>query len=133
MFVILYFAWALWLGSIVFFSFVVAPTVHGVLDRADASRLMASMFPRYYLFSIVCGAVALAAALTTANDLRLTIPMLTALVMAAYARQVLTPAMAGARETKSDDDFARMHVLSVRLNIVALAALILAGTFLAIL
>ena len=133
MFVLLYFAWSLWLGSIVFFSFVVAPTVHSVLDKPDASRLMQKMFPRYYLFSAVCSAAAMIAALVARNDLRLTVPILIAGVLAVYARQVLTPSLAEARESGNDETFGRLHVLSVRLNIVALAALILVGVYLAVL
>ena len=131
MFILLHVTWACWLGSIMFFSFVVAPTVHAVLERPDAARLMRTMFPRYYLFGVICGLLAIASALAVANDLKLTIPLVIATVLSAYARQVLTPALDEARRNSDDDRFARLHVQSVRLNLVALAALLLAGIWLA--
>jgi len=133
MFVLLNITWACWLGSVVFFSFVVAPTVHTVLERPDAARLMRTMFPRYYLFGVLCGSVAIVAALAVANDLKLTVPLVIATVLSAYARQVLTPGLDEARRSGDDARFARLHVQSVRLNLVALTCLLLAGLWLAIL
>src|SRR5437899_756535 len=46
-----------WIGSISFFSFVVAPTVFKVLKPEDAAKLQRAMFPKYYLTGIVCVAV----------------------------------------------------------------------------
>ncbi len=132
MYILLHVTWACWIGSIVFFSFVVAPTVHAVLERPDAARLMRTMFPRYYLFGIICGLVALVSALLTANDLKLTVPLVIACVLSAYARQVLTPALDQARSASDDERFASLHVQSVRLNLIALAALLLAGLRLAV-
>jgi len=127
---LLYMAWAVWLGALVFFSFVIAPTVHQVFDRPEAARLLGRLFPRYYLFGVGCGAVAIGAALRVHNDLRLTAPLVVATVLSLYARQVLTPALEQARAADDDGRFARLHVSSVRLNLVALAALVLAGTVL---
>lgn len=133
MFILLHITWACWLGSIVFFSFVVAPTVHAVLERPDAARLLRTMFPRYYLFGIICGALAITSALVVANDLKLTVPLVIATVLSAYARQVLAPALDAARSSADDERFADLHVQSVRLNLITLAALLLAGLWLAIL
>ena len=131
MFILLHITWACWLGSIVFFSFVVAPTVHAVLERPDAARLLRTMFPRYYLFGIVCGVLGIGSALVVANDLKLTVPLVIATVLSAYARQVLAPALDEARRSTDDERFAHLHVQSVRLNLVTLAALLLAGLGLA--
>jgi hypothetical protein len=43
-----------WLGSVIFFSAVVAPTVFQVLTREDAAKLQRKIFPRYYLVGLVC-------------------------------------------------------------------------------
>ena len=47
---------AVWVGSIVFFSAVVAPTLFRVLEREAAARLQRALFPRYYLLGMVCAA-----------------------------------------------------------------------------
>src|ERR1043166_1798081 len=48
---------AVWIGSIAFFSFVVAPTVCKVLKPEDAARLQRALFPRYYLVGLLCTAI----------------------------------------------------------------------------
>src|SRR5580700_1638162 len=48
---------AVWIGSIVFFSFVVAPTVFRTLKPEDAAALIRRIFSKYYLIGMICGAV----------------------------------------------------------------------------
>ena len=50
-------ALAISIGSIVFFSFFVAPTVFRVLKPEDAARLQRAVFPNYYLVGTVCAAI----------------------------------------------------------------------------
>jgi len=52
-------ALGLWVGSVVFFSLIVAPTLFGTLGRETAGRAVSAIFPRYYLFGGACGLVAL--------------------------------------------------------------------------
>jgi uncharacterized membrane protein len=52
-------ALGLWVGSVVFFSFIVAPTLFGTLGRETAGRAVSAIFPRYYAFGGICGAVTL--------------------------------------------------------------------------
>jgi len=60
-------ALAVWVGEIVFFSFVVAPAVFRVLDPPRAGAVVGAIFPRYYALGTVAGAVALACALVLAR------------------------------------------------------------------
>lgn len=48
-----------WLGSIVFFSFFVAPVVFKTLDREKAGEIVGILFPRYYKLGYICGALIL--------------------------------------------------------------------------
>jgi uncharacterized membrane protein len=48
---------AVWIGSIVFFSFAVAPTVFKTLKPEDAATLIRRIFSKYYLIGIACAAV----------------------------------------------------------------------------
>lgn len=52
-------ALAVWLGTIVFFSFFVAPTVFRTLSPDEAGRLVAGIFPHYYGVGYVCGVLLL--------------------------------------------------------------------------
>jgi hypothetical protein len=124
-------SWAVWLGSIVFFSFVVAPTAFHALGREGAAPLMRTIFPRYYLVGLISGGIMLLAALGLGADLRITIPVVIALVLSGYARQVITPAVNRARDTHDEERFSRLHHMSVRLNIVVLAILLLLGSVVA--
>ncbi len=44
-----------WLGTIVFFSFIIAPQVFKVLPRFEAAKLQNHLFPFYYSVGIICG------------------------------------------------------------------------------
>ena len=57
------------IGGIIFLSLGLAPTVFRALDAGAGSRLLRALFPRYYLFALICCALApaLALALTKAS------------------------------------------------------------------
>lgn len=48
-----------WIGSIIFFSFFVAPVVFKTLDREKAGEVVGIIFPRYYKLGYICGALIL--------------------------------------------------------------------------
>jgi hypothetical protein len=50
-----------WIGSILFFSFGVAPLIFRVLGDETGGRFVRAVFPRYYLWGAVAGAISLPA------------------------------------------------------------------------
>jgi len=54
-------ALAIWLGSTVFFSFGIAPIIFRVLGMETGGKFVRAVFPRYYLWGAISGAVALPA------------------------------------------------------------------------
>ena len=52
-----------WLGSIIFFSFFTAPVIFTTLARSDAGKVVAVIFPRYYILGYVAGGLALVIAI----------------------------------------------------------------------
>ena len=52
---------SVWIGSVVFFSAVVAPDAFGALGRSAAGTFLTRIFPHYHLLGTVCGLTALAA------------------------------------------------------------------------
>lgn len=52
-----------WIGSIIFFSFFVAPVVFKTLEREKAGEVVGIIFPRYYMVGYVCGVMVLVALL----------------------------------------------------------------------
>lgn len=45
---------AVWVGSIIFYSFVVARTMHKVLQPSDAAAFARRLFANYYFLQIIC-------------------------------------------------------------------------------
>jgi hypothetical protein len=54
-------AMSAWTGSTLFFSFVVSPTIFRVLGPEAGARFVRALFPRYYMWGAIAGAVALPA------------------------------------------------------------------------
>ncbi|KZN26351.1 hypothetical protein A4G99_21345 [Haladaptatus sp. R4] len=115
-------ALGIWLGSIVFFSFIGAPTTFDVLDD-DAGQVVNAIFPKYYAFGLGLGFVAFGAAVignaTGAFDGLVAAALaIVGVVLNGYARWVLIPKM----EAAGDDAFAQYHKQSIVLNGVTMLA-----------
>jgi hypothetical protein len=109
-------ALGIWLGSIVFFSFIGAPTTFDVLGD-DAGQVVNAIFPKYYQFGLGLGFVAFGAAvvgntLSTFDGIAVAALTLVGVVCTGYARWVLIPKM----EAAGDDAFAQYHKQSILLN-----------------
>lgn len=115
-------ATGMWLGAMVFFAAVVAPTVFGTLEPIEAGQMIRRVFPKYYLFGLICLAVALVASLVSPNWVSFAVAILLGITW--YARQILMPKVNVARDTmleKNEEhspEFDRLHKLSVQLNAV---------------
>jgi uncharacterized membrane protein len=130
-------ALGLWIGEIVFFSFVVAPALFQTLDPTAAGQVVSVIFPRYYLLGIAAGAAALATGVVLARSAggsRWWLATLAAVALGlasmAWAGWVVQPeahrlraAMQAAGESSPEAAaFKRLHARAVTLNVVALAA-----------
>jgi len=124
-------ALVVWLGEIVFFSFVVAPSVFGALPSETAGQVVGAIFPRYYAVGAGAGAIALAAALGLRAEAVARTPwsamcLMLALMLAAtvYAGRVVHPRAQALRprlhEATVDpavkESFDRLHARAVQLN-----------------
>jgi uncharacterized membrane protein len=125
------FALAAWVGSILFFSFAVAPVIFRVLGAEAGGRFVRALFPRYYAWGVVCGSVALpafiAAPLAFPEYKGYWVGLQAMLIVAGiliflYCGNSLTPAINAARDEgpAGAERFNRLHKRSVRLNAVAL-------------
>lgn len=126
-------ALAVWIGSIIFFSFAIAPTVFKVLQPEEAARLQRALFPKYYAAGIVCAAIGLAcvAGLLAGHSLPKA-PAIASLILLGvmgatdlWLRQSVVPRMTTLREQRAADPAAEtawksMHKLSVVLNLAVL-------------
>jgi uncharacterized membrane protein len=140
-------ALVVWLGEVVFFSFVVAPSVFGALPSETAGQVVGAIFPRYYALGAGAGAIALAAAVGLWAEAAARRPwsavcVMLALMLAAtvYAGRVVQPEAQALRprlhEATVDpgvkERFDRLHRRAVQLNggvlLLGIAAVCVAAT-----
>lgn len=120
-----------WVGEIVFFSFVGAPAIFRVFAPADAGRAVGAIFPAYYRIGYVCGIILTAGSLvfwcTSAGRVWWTVnTCLVAAMLAAslYAGMVVLPRATMLRPLIHEattaaavkEEFHRLHRLAVNLN-----------------
>ena len=121
-----------WVGSILFFSFGIAPILFKVLGAEAGGRFARALFPRYYAWGAISGAIALPAMV----GVPLSFPeyrrpsvgvqalvILAGTLMMLYAGNSLVPAINAARDAgpAGQARFDRLHRRSVRLNALVLA------------
>ena len=116
-----------WMGSIIFFSFIAAPAIFRLLDRQKAGEVVGAIFPKYYGIGYICSILAAATLMLSPDGMEG--PRLIFLtVMAActfYAGLIINPQ---ARDLKQqmreqpenrealETQFQSLHGWSVRLN-----------------
>ncbi len=129
---------AIWLGTVVSFSYVMLPTIHAAME-GQATGLLRRLFPRYYLIGICCGLIALAAVslapasprLPPGERLRLAFPVVVSLICTLIAQGFLMPRLAARNVAGDEAHFARLHQISAMLNSTVLAMLVLAAAAIA--
>jgi hypothetical protein len=128
-----------WIGAIVFFSFVIAPSLFQTLPAETAGRVLSVVFPRYYLLGLVAGAIAVPTALALGflsqrrgRWLGMAGVMVLMVAMAGYAAGVIVPRTDALRphlahgpepDAMAQVEFQRLHRQAVVLN----AATLLCG------
>ena len=120
-----------WVGSVLFFSFAVAPIVFKVLGAEGGGKFVRALFPRYYAWGAACGSVALPSLVAVPLAFPVmrgpwvgvqALAILSATLVMLYAGNSLTPAINAARDSgpSGRGRFDRLHRRSVRLNAVVL-------------
>jgi len=114
---------SIWIGVIIFFSAIIAPTVFKTLDEKSAGVFLRAFFPKYYLFAIVIGLAALALIMIfkieMSNILYIAIVSMTIL---SIISRFMIPIINNARDMgeKGKQKFNRLHAMSVSLNVITL-------------
>ena len=125
-----------WIGSIIFFSFFVAPVVFKILEREKAGEVVGIIFPRYYMIGYVSGVLVLMALLLNGPAGLKWCAWGVMMVGTAYAGLVVNPKAKTLKEQLKDYPeaekstlevrFKTLHSLSVKLN----GAVLFAGLWL---
>ena len=130
-------ALGVWIGQVVFFSFVVAPALFGVLGAARAGEVTSVLFPRYYVLGAVVAVLATLAAAglgrhatapgwwtaaTLALGIGLAATLWAGFVVHPRAQRLRSAALAAGTAPGDDAGFQRAHRMAVTLNGVTLLA-----------
>ena len=111
------------LGIILFFSFVIAPTVHKFLPKAQSGPYIRRLFPIYYIINaaLALGSLIAIASLGIFNAIFFANTIILALF--AFCYFYLMPTI-NKQKTKDNRKFKMMHRISVAINIVQIFLLI---------
>lgn len=118
---------SIWLGAMIFFSAIVAPQAFSVLDRQSAGLLVGTVFPRYYLFGITLGMLALVGVVgrfLQGQEIAWA-PLVLLLLMlgiSVFTLFVLLPQLEALKQPGPPPAFARLHRVSVALNLATMLA-----------
>ncbi|OUV59196.1 MAG: hypothetical protein CBC82_10415 [Cellvibrionales bacterium TMED122] len=116
------------LGAMLFFAIGVAPTVFQALPAEQAGLFLRKLFPRYYL-SLIIGSTAGGLLWLGTQPLASGVCLLIA-VSTLWIRQWLVPQINALRDRElsgdvsAGEEFARLHRLSVTINLLQLLALL---------
>ncbi len=114
---------SVWVGVIIFFSSVIAPTIFSSVDEKNAGLFLRAFFPKYYIFGIVLGLLALLSAITLESALNtLEFSMIAVMLAMFVISRLMIPAINKARDMgeAAKKKFNQLHLVSVILNFLAL-------------
>ena len=111
------------LGSLIFFSALVAPNVFKSLDEKSASLFIRSIFPKLYLYSGVLSLSISLALLFISSFLSFIFFMITLGYF--YSRQFLMVKINNASDQKNEKEFKKLHRFSVLIFITQILLMIL--------
>jgi len=132
--VLFYLGLSVWLGEIIFFSFIVAPAIFQALPRDLAGLPLERIFPKYYAIGYFCGIIMLASSIYIGWGAwgrplcGIVTCLLLMLALSFYAGNVIRPNIAKVKESiaatatnpdirsKAQTEFNRLHGISMGLN-----------------
>ena len=111
---------SVWIGSIIFFSSIIAPTVFKSLDEKSAGLFLRAFFPKYYVFGIIIGVLAIVIDVKSHDNLAFL--LIGSMIVLSFISRGLIPMINNARDMgdTGKDKFKKLHTFSVILNVVTL-------------
>ncbi len=123
-----------WIGGMLFFSFLAAPSIFKVLPRETAGKVVGDLFPKYWMMGYVCSLVSLLT-LVIASYHKVTFPWircgtLTAMVLLCFYSGLVIGKKArdlkaeirvvheGVEKTELQQEFRKYHLQSTILNVI---------------
>ena len=115
---------AIILGTMIFFSFVVAPTTFKLLDEENSRKFIRGIFPFYYLLNLTLSFVASVLFFLSQNLSIHFLLMVSVSVLFAISNFILMPMINKFRDNNEDKKFKISHLISVIINFIQLIFLV---------
>ena len=112
------------LGTMLFFSFVIAPVIFKVLDANNAGKFVRKIFPHYYLINLIILSIVLLLFLYISSvnqDFYITLIIA---ILFAFSLFILMPLINKLKDNKEERKFKYSHALSVIINFIQIIGLI---------
>ena len=116
---------AISLGTMIFFSFIVAPVIFKVLDAVNAGKFVRKIFPFYYMINLII--LSLVVILFIYNS-QINIDFYLVLILAllfAFLLFILMPMINKFKDEGKEKNFKVSHFISVAINFVQMIFLII--------
>ena len=115
---------AISLGTMLFFSFVIAPVIFKILDANNAGKFVRKIFPHYYLINLIILSIVLLLFLYISSvnqDFYITLIIA---ILFAFSLFILMPLINKLKDNKEERKFKYSHALSVIINFIQIVGLI---------
>jgi len=115
---------AISLGTMLFFSLVIAPVIFKILNDKDAGKFVRKIFPNYYLINLMILSIAIILLLYISSiNLEFYITLIIAISFA-FSLFFLMPLINKFKDNKEKKKFKYSHTLSVIINFAQMLGLI---------
>ena len=114
---------SIWVGSIIFFSAIIAPTVFKVLDEKSAGLFLRAFFPKYYIFGLIIGGLSLVLIFLLNIPVNtMLLALLIVMIALTVTSKLMIPVINAARDMGEAgvSRFKKLHTMSVILNVLTL-------------
>ena len=113
------------LGTMVFFSFVVAPVTFTTLNEENARKFIRKIFPYYYLFNLIISILTILSFIIIKKFSIEFYLISFVTILFVISNFVLMPLINKFRDTNQDKKFKYIHFISVVINFVQMILLVL--------
>jgi hypothetical protein len=114
---------SIWVGSIIFFSAIIAPTVFKVLDEKSAGLFLRAFFPKYYIFGLIMGGLSIILIFLLSIPVNtMLLALLIVMIALTVTSKLMIPVINAARDMGEAgvSRFKKLHTMSVMLNVLTL-------------
>ena len=112
------------LGSLLFFTIIIAPTVFSTLDAKNSRKIIRNIFPRLYTWSIIFSFISFILVFSIFNINLWSGFSFLILILYIISRQILMPKINSLSDRNEQKRFAQYHSLSVSIFIIQVILLL---------